>query len=178
MVEKMKILNLGCGTNTIKEAINVDKVYYRGVNVEMDLESFPWPWADDSVDKIIMDHSLEHIGQVFSVFLKVIQEMYRVSKNGTQWEINVPHWRHDNFSHDPTHVRIITPITLMMFCQDRNYQDYIKNGKETKLGLIHGVDIQIVKVTPGWQNQHSNPPAEIKMELIVFKPQRYPNFKF
>lgn len=164
-------LNLGCGFNLIKDAVNVDKINYPNV-YQYDIEKTPWPWNDHVFNDIIAIHSLEHVGKDPDVFIKIIQEMYRVSANGAHWKIEVPHWRHDNFYHDPTHVRVITPVTLMMFSQERNYQDYKRGGKETKLGLIYNVDIGIITSTP-YEDCYGFPPAEIKMEFRVIKPARY-----
>ena len=53
-------------------------------------------------------------GRIRRVFLGMMKELYRICRDGAEIEINVPHPRHDNFIGDPTHVRIITPDTLLI----------------------------------------------------------------
>ena len=59
------------------------------------------------------------------------------------WRVRLSHWLHENFAHDPTHVRKVTPIGVAMFDQERNVSDFSNNGKETKLGLLLGIDFRI-----------------------------------
>lgn len=79
------ILNLGCGNNKIKGALNVDIT--DTADWKVDLSKFPWVWADESVDGIYMVHVLEH----FPDPVKVINECYRVLKKGGFLYIIVPH---------------------------------------------------------------------------------------
>jgi predicted SAM-dependent methyltransferase len=53
-------LNLGCGSDYRQGYINVDRV--SGVaDVVHDLNVFPYPWSDNSVDEIVARHILEHL---------------------------------------------------------------------------------------------------------------------
>jgi len=69
-------LNLGCGANHFLGYINVDK--YGSPDIRHDLETFPWPWTDNSVSEITLVHVLEHLGQQTDVYLRIMQEMYRI----------------------------------------------------------------------------------------------------
>ena len=95
--------------------VNVDKFDYGKPDTLMDLEETPWQFADDSVDEIMLNHTLEHLGRDAQTFFAIIKEIYRVCKNNALIEINVPHPRHDHFINDPTHVRIVTPALLDLF---------------------------------------------------------------
>ncbi len=108
-------LNLGCGVNKLDGYVNIDKFDYGVPDMVMDLEQTPWQFLDDSVDEIMLNHVLEHLGRDTDTFFAIMKEIYRVCKNGAKIEINVPHPRHDNFINDPTHVRIITPALLELF---------------------------------------------------------------
>ena len=110
-------------------------------------KSLPWPWEDNSVDGVLFNHSLEHLGQNSRVFLGMMKELYRVCRNGAEIEINVPHPRHDNFITDPTHVRIITPGTLQLF--DRELNDEWKKIGAANSPLAHylDVDFKVVRST-------------------------------
>ena len=140
-------LNLGCGHSRLDGWVNVD--HFPGCNpdVVQNLESFPWPWPDNSVDQIYMSHVLEHLAADTSVFLRLMQEIYRVCRHNALLRVIVPHPRHDNFICDPTHVRAIIPGTLAMFSQVVN-QEAIDNGwANTPLGIQTGVDLDLVNIT-------------------------------
>ena len=55
-------LNLGSGSKRVKNYINVDKYKIFNPDIVHDLEKFPYPFDDNSVDNIILSHILEHIG--------------------------------------------------------------------------------------------------------------------
>ena len=106
-------LNLGCGSTKFDGFIGVDM--YGNPDVRHDLEKFPWPWADSTVDEVALVHVLEHLGRDPDVFIGIIKELYRVCRNGALIHIVVPHPRHDNFLGDPTHVRPITYQVMQLF---------------------------------------------------------------
>ena len=165
-------LNLGSGYRKISGWVNVDRDAQAKPDLVWDLETTPWPWKNDSVEAIKLLHALEHLGQDTSAYLAIWQEIWRVSKNGATIEIVVPHWLHENFVHDPTHVRAITPIGLVMFDQERNKANIKAGGAETKLGLICGVDFRLVSVrydlTEPWQGRMARGEIDpARMEQIV-----------
>ena len=102
-------LNLGCGYNKLDGFTNVDSQESCEPDMLIDLEDLPWPFESDSTDEIVLCHVLEHLGGTSDVYLKIIQELYRVSQHSAQISITVPHPRHDDFMIDPTHVRPILP---------------------------------------------------------------------
>ncbi len=139
-------LNLGCGHNKIAGFINVDMFPESNPDLVCDLESLPWPWGNNSVDEVLFNHSLEHMGQDTRIFLGIMKELYRVSKNNAVIQINVPHPRHEHFINDPTHVRIITPDLLNLFNKQLN--DEWKKNRISNSPFAHylGVDFVVDKV--------------------------------
>ncbi|MGZ5037034.1 MAG: class I SAM-dependent methyltransferase [Usitatibacter sp.] len=135
-------LNLGCGSRHFEGFVNVDK--YGEPDVRHDLEVFPWPWADSSVEEIRLLHVLEHLGRDPDVFIGIMKEMYRVCANGARVQIVVPHPRHDDFLGDPTHVRPVTIQVLTLF--DRSACDeWQRQGfANTPLALYHHVDFRVL----------------------------------
>ena len=111
-------LNLGCGRRHLDGFVNVD--IHAGCQPDrvVDLESFPWPFDDNVAEEIELHHVLEHLGQQTSVFLEIIQELYRVGRDGCVIHVTVPHPNHADFSTDPSHVRSIKPETLAMFSRE------------------------------------------------------------
>ena len=137
-------LNLGCGQHALEGYINVDK--YGQPDLRHDLESFPWPWPDASVSEILLNHTLEHLGQDTPTFLKIFQELYRICRGGALIHIAVPHPRHDDFINDPTHVRIITPDTIHLFSKKKN-REWIDAGfANSPLAIYLDVDFELKHV--------------------------------
>jgi hypothetical protein len=135
-------LNLGSGQNPRPGYVNVD--LYGEPDVRLDLESFPWPWPDGSVSEIVLIHVLEHLGATPAVFIRIMQEMYRVCEPGARIEIVVPHPRHDHFIGDPTHVRPVTPEVLALFSRKANLEWRKIGASNSTLALYHGVDFEVV----------------------------------
>ncbi len=136
-------LNLGCGNRRFEGFVNVDK--HGSPDVRQDLEQFPWPWADSSVDEVRLIHVLEHLGQDPEVFIGIMKELFRVCRGGARVIIVVPHPRHDNFLGDPTHVRPVTMQVMTLFdralCEEWQRQGFAN----TPLAIYHGVDFRIVQ---------------------------------
>jgi hypothetical protein len=139
-------LNMGCGNNKLTGFINVDLFQECGPDQVVDLEETPWPWANNSADEVLFNHSLEHIGASPRMFLAIMKELYRVCEKDALVRINVPHPRHDYFIGDPTHVRIISPEVLSLFSKKLN--DEWKKNKDANSPLAHylGVDFEIESV--------------------------------
>jgi hypothetical protein len=139
-------LNLGCGFNKINGYINVDMFQACAPDMLVDFEITPWPWHDNTIEGVMFNHSLEHIGGNSKVFLAMMKELYRVSRHNCYIEINVPHPRHDNFINDPTHVRIITPELLEGFSKISNEECRQKKFSNSQFALYLNVDFEIETV--------------------------------
>ena len=140
-------LNLGSGSKILEGYTNVDKYDYYKPDIVHDLEIFPYPFKDNSVDEILLSHVLEHIGQSPEIFLGIVKEFYRICRNNSLIKIIVPHPRHDDFIADPTHVRPITILGLELFDKDINIEWEKNKAANTPLALIHGVNFKIKNVT-------------------------------
>ena len=150
-------LNLGCGHDKRPGFINVDSQAACQPDQVVDLERFPWPWADGSVDEIVMSHVLEHLGADTDTYLGIIKELYRVCAPDAHVTITVPHPRSDNYLADPTHVRPITAMGLQMFNQELNRQSIQEGGSSTPLGIYLNVDWALessdVKILEPWASR-------------------------
>ena len=136
-------LNLGCGSKILEGYTNVDKYDYYNCDIVHDLEKFPYPFENNSIDKILLSHVLEHIGQDPNIFNKIIVEFYRICKPEALIEIIVPHPRHDDFISDPTHVRPITVLGLSQFDKEQNEVWASAGAANTPLALILDVNFKI-----------------------------------
>ena len=54
-------LNLGAGNDIRSDFINHDVADLLGIDIVHDLNSYPWPWQDDSFDNILAMDVLEHL---------------------------------------------------------------------------------------------------------------------
>lgn len=183
-------LNLGCGNKIMPGWVNVDKMPDCNPDMVVDLEKFPWPWPDNSVEEILLSHVLEHLGAQCDVYFGIIKEIYRISRHGAKIHIIVPHPRHDHFLWDPTHVRPITVEGLQMFDQALNRRWINNKFANTPLGIYLGVDFRIVSyqyiLDPLYHKRfqkgevdaqklgellrtHNNVCKEVNIELIVHK---------
>jgi hypothetical protein len=136
-------LNLGCGLNHLQGYVNVDCHPAAKPDVLHDLERFPWPFDAESVDEVVLNHVLEHLGADPAVFVGIFQELYRVCRGGALVKIAVPHPRHDNFIGDPTHVRAVTPQVLSLFSRKLCAMWAKEGAANTPLALYAGVDFEM-----------------------------------
>lgn len=163
-------LDLGCGYKKKDGFTRVDHDPAVLPDIVQDLNTIPWPIKDNTVDEINMTHVLEHLAPLPNDYKKLWQEIYRICSNDAKIMIEVPHWLHENFYHDPTHVRRITPITLAMMDQKRNEHDIMNGGMETTLGMQWNVDFELKNVAYGYDQLGQ--PITCHYNLVVIKPER------
>jgi hypothetical protein len=65
-------LNMGCGFHKLDGYVNVDLFPACAPDVVCNLEEPPWPWQTGTVNEVIFNHSLEHMGGDPKVFLKMM----------------------------------------------------------------------------------------------------------
>ena len=150
-------LNLGCGKKYIDDWVNVDFYDDSKCDVTHDLEEFPWPWKDNSVSKIKIIHTLEHLGVDWKVYVQILQEMYRICEDDAKIYVHVPSPWHWNFISDPSHVRPVTPDGLNLFSKEL-CQICINEGMaETPFAMIYDVDLRphdvVWKFDQSWENK-------------------------
>jgi SAM-dependent methyltransferase len=151
----VKRLNMGCGFSKVYGFVNADKSKLCNPDDVVDFEKFPYPYKDDEFDHIFAKDILEHLGDTSEEFIKVIQEMYRITTNGGIWEIQVPHWRCDLAIDDPTHKRLITLAMFNLFDKNKVLQKLKNKGPETPLAFEYDIDIEVCDVQfellPHWK---------------------------
>jgi predicted SAM-dependent methyltransferase len=104
-------LDLGCGKKKQEGFIGVDKVQMDGVDVVWDLENFPWPFDDESIDEIYCSHYVEHTSDL----IRFMDEVYRILKQGHDCTILAPYYNSIEAWRDPTHKRAISEQTFDYF---------------------------------------------------------------
>lgn len=168
-------LNLGCGENKYDGFLNVDK--FGEPDIKCDLEKFPWPWEDNSVNEIRIIHVLEHLGKDTETYLNIFKEIYRISVDEALLFIVVPHFRHDFFFNDPTHIRAVTPESLQLFSKTFNKECRKKQLSNSPLGLYLNIDIELVSTNlkPGEAWFKMYPDNVVNLKLLLEKSKLYNN---
>ena len=138
-------LNLGSGFKRIDGFVNVDRFPDCNPDFVHDLEVCPYPFDGNSVDEIVMNHVLEHLGRTEKNFNEIIKEIYRICAHGAIVHIKVVHPRHEYFLGDPSHVRAITPMSMVSYDKRRNEIWVQKGSQNTPLGIIHGVNFVLLE---------------------------------
>lgn len=116
-------LNLGAGNDIRVGYINHDLVALPGIDVVHDLDSYPWPWANESVDEVIARDLLEHLDN----FVTAMEELHRILRPGGKAKVQVPYWNSWCRHADPTHKRGFHELAFQFFdprsvyCQERHY---------------------------------------------------------
>ena len=138
----MTKINLGCGKDYLDDWVNVDFYDDSTCDIKHDLEVFPWPWEDNSVSEIRIIHTLEHLGADWKVYIKILQEMYRVCEDDAHIQVDVPSPWHWNYLSDPTHVRPVTPDGLNLFSKEHCQKCIDEGMSETPFAMIYDVDLR------------------------------------
>ena len=81
-------LNVGCGQFKKEGFVNIDGDARVAPDVLVDLEVFPYPFADGQFEWIEADHVLEHLSDPFTV----MRELHRILASGGTLVIRVPHF--------------------------------------------------------------------------------------
>lgn len=116
--EKLK-LNLGAGIREEPGFTPVD-LYAPGA-LRVDLQQFPWPWDDESVDEIWCCHYIEH--QPPALWVPFVDEMWRIMKMGATATVIHPNLQSARAFQDPFHQDFI-PMErwqyVMRYWRDEN----------------------------------------------------------
>ena len=99
MSESPKILDIGCGSDKYPGAFGIDIYPYEGVDQVVNVNEYPWELADNSFDKVVCSHIIEHIDDM-TAFLR---EIHRITKPSGKVYIETPHFSSICSWSDPTH---------------------------------------------------------------------------
>ena len=125
-MKKEKILNFGCG-NTKKEGeIGVDIIKTDATDIVCDLDKYPLPFEDSSIDKIYSNHCFEHIIDLVAL----MTDMHRILKPGGIVDFTVPHVSNIEYFRDPTHKTPFIYTTMDYFIKDQKPIEYTKANFE------------------------------------------------
>ena len=95
----MRVLDLGCGRAKTPGAIGVDVNRNSDADVLHDLEQFPYPFPDNSFDRVVCNGVIEHVADV----VRVMEELHRLCRPGALIMITTPYFTSVDAFTDPTH---------------------------------------------------------------------------
>lgn len=114
-------LNLGSGGRPLAGYLNVDiSPKATGVDLVCNLDRYPWPFADNSADEIVMYQCLEHLEDRN----RAMKEIHRILKPGCVVKLSVPHFTWQYAYADPTHRHFFGHRTFFYYCGTNGYFDF------------------------------------------------------
>jgi len=134
-------LNLGCGNDYKEGWLNCDFNRNNKIDMFVDLIDKTLPWADNSVDEILLDNVLEHIEK--GAYFHFMDEIWRICKPGAIINIYVPHCTSPFAFGHPAHYNFFHSHSLSVMDVNvppsyERYNDYARfNIKSTILPFHH-----------------------------------------
>lgn len=96
---KLKVLDVGCGVKKYPGSVGIDRNPYTNADVLVDLDRFPYPFRDNSFDRVRAVHVIEHVSDV----IRTMEEFHRLLRAGGNVYIATPHYTDFSSFCDPTH---------------------------------------------------------------------------
>jgi SAM-dependent methyltransferase len=109
------ILDVGCGSAKTPGAVGLDISADTEADVVHDLDTFPYPIADDSFDQILMQDVLEHVREPIRVF----EELHRIARPRARIQLRTPHFSSVLAYGDPTHRHYFSTIAIRSLAEPR-----------------------------------------------------------
>ena len=103
-------VNLGCGGCRVDGFLGVDRYPAPAVDVRADLVR-QLPFADGSVDEVLLDNVIEHIADIPAL----MHELHRICRDGARILIRTPHFTSLSSWRDPTHVHHLSYFSMDHF---------------------------------------------------------------
>lgn len=114
-------LNIGSGNIRFDDFLNVD-INPLFADIVHDLRKIPYPFDDNTIDKIIASHIVEHL--YVDEHLSFMDECWRILQPEGCMEIIFPMWNTASAWIDPTHVRAIHPDQYKYFTTEMEGMGY------------------------------------------------------
>jgi SAM-dependent methyltransferase len=109
-----RVLDVGCGVNKLPGAIGVDRNPRSRADVLCDLDRFPYPFRDNSFDRLQAVHVIEHVSDV----IRTVEEFHRLVRPGGTIFLATPHYTDFSSFCDPTHRWHLNSFSFRYFGED------------------------------------------------------------
>ena len=127
----MRILDVGCGNNKQTGAIGIDRNPRTRADVLCELDHFPYPFADNSFDRVTAIHVIEHLSDVMGA----MREFHRVVRPGGTIRIETPHYTDFSSFCDPTHKQHLNSFSFRYFGKDDAGYGYYSDIKFREISV-------------------------------------------
>jgi SAM-dependent methyltransferase len=125
------VLDVGCGIRKQPGAIGIDRNPASHPDVLVDLEQFPYPFADNSFDRITAIHVIEHLGDV----IRAMEEFHRLLRPGGTLRIETPHYTDYSSFCDPTHKNHLNSFSFRYFGPDHGGFGYYSAARFREISV-------------------------------------------
>lgn len=132
-----KIPDLGCGKKKRAGSIGVDYSDRHNADVIHDLNVFPYPFEEGSVDWVYMNNVLEHLDSP----MDVMAEIHRILNTGSGVKVIVPYFRSGWAFIDPTHKTFFTVDSFSYYDPDHiicQRYDYVPTRFKVERVIFNG----------------------------------------
>ena len=121
----MRTLDVGCGIRKFPGAIGIDLNSASAADVLVDLDRFPYPFADRCFDNLRAIHVIEHLTDV----VRTMEEFHRLVRNGGRIRIETPHYTDYSSFCDPTHKHHLNSFSFRYFGEDHGGFGYYTEAR-------------------------------------------------
>ena len=129
-------------------------------DIQHDLSKFPWPFKDNSIDRVLIDNVLEE--DSMPPFRQVMAEVWRICKNRTFVYISVPNWK-DDLGSNPWHNKIFKPEMFRYL--NRDYAEKTLMKGEEAFWMPFNFFVRRIEYTKGrirfWKKYNLNVVLEV-----------------
>src|SRR6185312_14536315 len=127
----MKILDVGCGINKQPGSIGLDRNPASRPDVLADLDRFPYPFADNSFDRVTAIHVIEHLSDV----IRAMEEFHRLARAGGTVGIVTPHYTDFSSFCDPTHKSHLNSFSFRYFGENHGGFGYYTQARYREVSV-------------------------------------------
>jgi len=107
----VRVLDVGCGINKRPGAIGIDRNPASRADVLCDLNHTPYPFRENSFDRVLAIHVIEHVDDVIAS----MEEFHRLVRPGGTVRIVTPHYTDFSSFCDPTHRSHLNSFSFRYF---------------------------------------------------------------
>ena len=138
----MRILDVGCGIHKQPGSIGIDRNPASRADVLCDLDRFPYPFADNSFDRVLAIHVIEHVADV----IRTMEEFHRLVCPGGRVRIETPHYTDFSSFCDPTHRSHLNSFSFRYFGENHGGFGYYIAARFREIS----VRVKLLACGGGW----------------------------
>ncbi len=127
----IRTLDVGCGINKRPGSIGIDRNPASRADVLCDLNRAPYPFRDNSFDRVLAIHVIEHVDDV----IRTMEEFHRLSRAGGTVRIETPHYTDFSSFCDPTHRSHLNSFSFRYFGPDHGGFGYYSKARFRQISV-------------------------------------------